>query len=188
MKSLIVAVTGMALAISAGAAAAAPPATGGTTPTPTPTPVPTPTPPPAPSPITTKSTPVQAHLRNAVIQNAPASGKFLNPGFTTIDGTQRLSCTSSCTIVVSAMVQVKTPGRWAICAVVDGNNINPPCPFQASSSQTGNWVTGNSQQSWPVGAGTHTVQTQVFVSSAAALGSWQTTRHITISQSLGSPL
>jgi hypothetical protein len=86
------------------------------------------------------------------------------------------------------MVQVATTGNWAICAVVDGKNISPPCPFQGSLPQVGSYVTGNSQQSWLVGAGTHTVQTQVFVSSAATLGNWQTTRQIRSSQDVGSPL
>jgi len=131
--------------------------------------------------------PVQVHLKNGVIQTA-SGGTTLNHGFNTIDGTQRLSCTTSCTIFTSAMVQLQTTGNWAICAVVDGKNINPPCPFQGSAAQRGTYITGNSQQSWPVSAGTHTVQTQVFVSSSnSKLGNWQTTREIANSQFINSP-
>jgi hypothetical protein len=192
MKSLMIAATGMALALSTSVGAAAGSNAG-------PKPVPAVFPPPTPIPVAPgKSSPVAGPtvlpgpiiLKNGVVQSS-LGGNTLSAGFNNLDSLQRLNCKSSCTILVSAMVQLSTAGNWAICAVVDGKNINPPCPYQGSLPDTGSYVTGNSQQSWTVAAGSHTVQTQVFVTSANAfpttLGNWQTTRLITNGQTINAP-
>src|SRR5579862_5565375 len=127
MKGFIVAaVAGTALAICAAGVEAQ---TGPVSPKPTPSnpsnPVtPAPGNPALSSPVNLQTSPATLgggsliHLKNAVIQNNAGAGKALSPGFNNLDGMQRLTCTTTCTINVSAMVQVSTTGRWAICAVV----------------------------------------------------------------------
>jgi len=78
------------------------------------------------------------------------------------------------------MVQISPPSgtAWAICALVDSTQINPPCPYQGTLPAVSAYVTGNSQQSFPVSQGTHTVQTQIYVSAASSGANWQTTDEI----------
>ncbi|HTT85140.1 MAG TPA: hypothetical protein VMF67_16810 [Rhizomicrobium sp.] len=118
-------------------------------------------------------------LKGNIIQYG-SGGTTLNAGFNNLDTAQTWNCTGStgCTIGVSAMVQLGNGGNWAICAVVDGNYINPPCPYQGNLPDTGSYVTGNSQQSYTVSSGSHTVQTQVYVTSSTTLANWQTTQQL----------
>lgn len=119
------------------------------------------------------------HLKGTIIQYG-AGGTTLNAGFNNVDTAQTWTCkgTKGCTITVSAMLQVGNGGNWAICGVVDGNYINPSCPYQGSLPDTGSYVVGNSQQNYTVSAGSHTVSTQVYVSSSTTLENWQTTQAI----------
>jgi len=60
---------------------------------------------------------------------------------------------------------------------VDNNYANPGCPYQGAATSA-NYQVGNSQQSYVVGSGSHTVKTQVYVANAATLGEWQFTYRI----------
>jgi len=119
------------------------------------------------------------HGRGGIIQYG-SGGNTLSAGFNNVDAQQTWNCTysSGCTITVGAMVQVGNGGNWAICAVVDGNYINPPCPYQGSLPDTGSYVTGSSAQNYTVSQGSHTVQTQIYVTSSTTLGNWQTRQGI----------
>lgn len=121
-------------------------------------------------------------LSGTIIQYG-AGGTTLNSGFNDLDTSESWDCKDKkgCTIAVSAMVQIgsaTTSGNWAICATVDGNYINPACPYQGSIPGTGSYVTGNSQQSYTVAMGTHTVQTTVYVTPSTTLENWQTTQQL----------
>jgi hypothetical protein len=81
-----------------------------------------------------------------------------------------------CAFILQASVQVSgTAGtEWSICSIVDGvpANVKPNCSIQGTLSPTGS--TGSVSQSAIVGAGSHTVQTSVYVqSNSAKIGSWQ---------------
>lgn len=120
------------------------------------------------------------HGKGWIIQYG--SGGTLVSGFNNLDTQQTWNCTNSsgCTVVVSAMVQIQNGGDWAICAVVDGNYINPPCPYQGNlpDAGTNGYVTGNGEQNWLVSQGSHTVQTQLYVTNPDTLGNWQTSQHL----------
>ena len=108
-----------------------------------------------------------------------SGGASLVPGFNNVDTATTIKCTNAagCTIGVSSMIQISPPAgtNWAICPVVDGNYINPPCPFQGNLADTSSFVTGNGQSNFQVATGTHTVQTQVYTDQAAGLYNWQVT-------------
>lgn len=98
------------------------------------------------------------------------SGSALAGGtFTIIDSPTTFSCTKACTISADSMVQYQ-PGasgvQWAICIYVDGSSIG--CPYQSQAANTFFQV-GNVQEAASLAIGNHTVQTQVFVSSASSL-------------------
>ena len=135
----------------------------------------------ASSPVGGAVKPGVIHGRGAIYQYG-SGGTTLNPGFNNVDATQTWNCTYSegCTITVSSMIQIGNGGDWAICAVVDGNYINPPCPYQGNLPDAGSngFVTGNGQQNWLVSQGSHTIQVQVYVTSATTLGNWQTQSHL----------
>jgi len=162
MKKHLIAITGLALAIPGfiGPATAAHHAS---------------------SPVPGYVVPGVVHGKGGIFQYG-SGGNALSPGFNNVDTQQTWNCTYSegCTITVSAMVQIQNGGDWAICAVVDGNYINPPCPYQGNlpDSGTNGYVTGNGQQNWVVGQGSHTVQVQVYVSTATTLANWQTQSHL----------
>src|SRR5262249_7098605 len=63
-------------------------------------------------------------------------GFTLSPGFTTIDTftgfCSRSRCTFGFELMVQAGNQTQRNNRWAICGVVDGNFVNPDCPFQGT--------------------------------------------------------
>jgi len=121
------------------------------------------------------------HGKGGVIQYG-SGGNTLSGGFNNVDSPTTWDCTYSegCTITTSAMIQIGNGGDWAICAVVDGNYINPPCPYQGNLPDSGSngYVVGNSQQNYLVAEGSHTIQTQVYVSSSTSLENWQTTSHL----------
>jgi hypothetical protein len=73
------------------------------------------------------------------------------------------------------MVQIAPPAgtSWAICPLVDGALINPPCPYQGTLPATGSFVTGNGLSNIAVPSGSHTVQLQVYTSQASTLFNWQ---------------
>lgn len=133
------------------------------------------------SPVAGFVTPGVIHGRGAIYQYG-SGGTALNAGFNNVDAQQTWNCTysSGCTITVSSMIQIQNGGDWAICAVVDGNYINPPCPYQGNlpDAGTNGYVTGNGQQNYIVGQGSHTVQVQVYVTTATTLGNWQTQSHL----------
>ena len=121
-----------------------------------------------------------AHLKGTVI--VYGSGGSLAAGFNNIDSATTLSCGTAptCTIAAADMAQLEagTNGSlWAICVLVDGNYANPGCPYQGAATSA-NYQVGNSQQSYVVGSGSHTVQTQVYVANAATLGEWSFTYKI----------
>ena len=108
-----------------------------------------------------------------------SGGAGLVPGFNNVDTATTIKCanTAGCTIGVASMVQIAPPAgtSWAICPVVDGNLISPPCPFQGSLPDVSSFVTGNGQSNFAVANGTHTVQLQVYVDQSSSLYNWQVT-------------
>lgn len=123
---------------------------------------------------------VPVKLKNSVI--VYGDGGSLAAGFNNIDSGTTLACGTApaCTVTAADMVQLiaGTNGSlWAICILVDGNYANPGCPYQGASTSA-NYQVGNSQQSFVVGSGNHTVQTQVYVTDASTLGEWQATYRI----------
>lgn len=123
---------------------------------------------------------VPIKLKNSVI--VYGDGASLASGFNNIDSGTTLSCGAApaCTITADDMAQMiaGTNGSlWAICVVVDGNYANPGCPYQGAATSA-NYQVGNSQQSFVVGSGNHTVQTQVYVANASTLGEWQVSYRI----------
>ena len=108
-----------------------------------------------------------------------SGGAALVPGFNNVDAATSINCANAagCTITVTSMVQIAPPAgtNWAICPVVDGTYINPPCPFQGHLPNTSSFVTGNGLSNFQVATGAHTVQLQVYVDQASALYNWQVT-------------
>lgn len=119
-------------------------------------------------------------FKDSIIQYGSGGASLTGGSFTAIDSAETFTCGSSCTLTVSAMVQLEagSGNNWAICAEVDGTLINPACPYQGNTADTGSYVTGNSQQNYTVSAGSHTVQTTVYVSSTTTLANWQTTQSL----------
>jgi hypothetical protein len=80
---------------------------------------------------------------------------------------------SGCTFGFQDMIQVGNSGtsgnRWAICGLVDGNFVNPPCPFQGIVLGSGLFSVGNSLQTFHSAAGPHTLQLFVYVDAPALL-------------------
>ncbi len=123
-----------------------------------------------PATVTTSTTET---LQYSVIQYTGA-GTALSPGFNAVFQTVVNCPAFGCTFGFEDMIQVGLSGttgnRWAICGEVDGNFINPPCPFQGVVPE-GLYETRNSLQSWVhVGAGAHTLTVLVYVDAAATLG------------------
>ena len=97
----------------------------------------------------------------------------LQAGFNLAFQTVETCPTNGCTFGFADMIQVGNSGtsgnRWAICGAVDGNFINPPCPFQGIVLGAGLYSVGNSLQNWHSGAGGHTLQLYVYVDAPALL-------------------
>jgi len=116
-------------------------------------------------------------LVNVTENWATAAGIGLVAGFNNLDNPTTVKCGNSggCTIISEAEVQI-APGSgalWAICMLVDGNYANPGCPYQGTLPGAGSYLTGNARTNFAVAFGSHTVQTQVYVSVASTLGEWQ---------------
>jgi len=116
-------------------------------------------------------------LVNVTENWATAAGTSLVAGFNNLDAATSVSCGNAggCTIIANSMVQISPPAGtlWAICTVVDGNYANPGCPYQGTLPGAGSYLVGNARANYFVSAGSHTVQTQVYVSNASTLGEWQ---------------
>jgi len=116
-------------------------------------------------------------LVNDHINSASAAGITLFSGFNNLDAATTIKCnnTAGCTFSVGSMVQASLPAGtfWAICALVDGTYMTPGCPYQGTLPAAGSYVTGNARFNYAVAQGTHTVQSQVYVSAESTLGGWQ---------------
>jgi hypothetical protein len=106
------------------------------------------------------------------------SGVSAAAGFTTID-TNKVTCANNagCTIDFGIMMQVGNnsvaTNRYAICALVDGNYINPGCPFQGEVPTDGTYLVGNYRGNYKVAKGSHTVSFQAYIDDAAFVEEWQ---------------
>jgi hypothetical protein len=88
--------------------------------------------------------------------------------FTTI-AASNVKCTNTngCSIGIESMVQIQSGGGdWAICLLIDGAQTS--CQFQGVQSGPSSFVVGNARGWGTVAAGTHSVQTQVYVSGPSA--------------------
>lgn len=116
-------------------------------------------------------------LVNDHINSASAASVTLDAGFNNLDAATTIKCNNAagCTFSVGSMVQISPPAGtyWAICALVDGTYMTPGCPYQGTVPAVGTYVTGNARFNYAVAQGTHTVQSQVYVSATSTLGNWQ---------------
>jgi hypothetical protein len=115
-------------------------------------------------------------LQKTYFETGTANGAALAAGFNPYGSTQTVNCTvtAGCTILVNANVQVgaaATINPSAIVIKVDGATINAPfnTPVSTSSFTVMTYQTGI-----PVPTGTHTVSTEVYVSSATTLHRYNT--------------
>jgi hypothetical protein len=121
---------------------------------------------------------------NVSVQNQSGFGSGLAPGFNNVDAPHSIACPATkapCTIETVAMIQFDsgvggfTPGPYAICLLVDGNYNT--CPYLNSGANNGFFTTGTATGYLTVGAGTHSVQTQLYVSGNSALYNYDIAYH-----------
>jgi hypothetical protein len=121
---------------------------------------------------------------NVSVQNASGNGSALAPGFNVLDSSHSIACPATkapCTIEMIAMVQFdsgvggSTPGPYAICLVVDGNYNT--CPYLNSGANNGFFTAGTATGYLTVGAGTHSVSSQLYVSGSSALYNYDIAYH-----------
>ena len=95
------------------------------------------------------------------------------PAGTTVIDTQKIKCSNAdgCIISVAAMVQAISnsgSGQWEICALVDGNLVQPGCPVQGTVPSS-NYVVGNLRVDASVDSGTYTLQTEIVMPAAGSI-------------------
>ena len=104
-------------------------------------------------------------------------GASIGAGYHNLDAPTSIKCSNAagCTISVGATAQVAPPAgaTWAICAAVDGAYIAPACPFMGVLPGGGSYVAGSERFHATITQGTHTVQSQVYISATSLLGNWQ---------------
>ena len=135
----------------------------------------------SPTPSTAKSNAATAAVAHKApityINSGSSGGSALNPGFNNVDAATTINCPAAagCTIGVRSMVQIAPPAgtNWAICPVVDGLSMSPPCPYQGLLPSTSSFVTGNGLSNFAVAKGPHTVQLQVYVDQTSGLYNWE---------------
>jgi hypothetical protein len=121
---------------------------------------------------------------NVSVQNANGGGSALVGGFNNVDSPHTIQCPAAkapCTIETVAMIQFDsgaagfTPGPYAVCLLVDGNYNT--CPYLNSGTNNGFFTTATATGYLTVGAGAHSVQTQLYVSASSALYNFDIAYH-----------
>ena len=96
------------------------------------------------------------------------SGTALASGFNAVNEPQKMTCHAEqgCLLSSITMIMPNDPGGAYVCTFVDGVPLGPPAPSP---------IVGylNFLQSKRVAAGTHSVQTKVFVQSPTFLLPWE---------------
>lgn len=133
--------------------------------------------PPAPA-AATLHTPIGMLVHSAV-GDIPSTGAF-----TDLDAPTVVRCPSDngCTIVITAMAQVRTnaaDGYWALCPGVDGNITPAACPFQGRLTDQGGVVVGNVQADYQVAKGNHAVYTKAFFATGGIVSNYHVVYELT---------
>ena len=102
-------------------------------------------------------------------------------GFTAIDSPVTINCgnTAGCTIVVTSFAepggQTTSGVQWGICTNLDGSTGAGICTYQGVLPSDGTYVSGSFTNVLTVAHGTHTVQAELFLTSAAVLAQYSNT-------------
>jgi hypothetical protein len=102
-------------------------------------------------------------------------------GFTAIDSPVTITCgnTAGCTIVVTSFAepggQSSSGNAWGICTNLDGTIGAGICTFQGVLPSDGSFVSGSFTNVLSVAKGTHTVQAELYLTSAAELAQYSNT-------------
>jgi hypothetical protein len=108
-----------------------------------------------------------------------AAGKPpLVSGFTALDPLSSITCPAQCRIIATIMATITSStngNNWALCASGDGLFFDQPeCVFQTAAGTSGP-ATGTEIHSLCFAAGSHTLQSDIYVDSSATLGPWSVT-------------
>ncbi|HJV68360.1 hypothetical protein [Ideonella sp.] len=115
-------------------------------------------------------------LLKSFFDTANEGGKPLGAGsFTTVGSQLTLNCanTAGCTIAGNFSAQLgagASENNAAVCVVVDGASVS--CPFNSIIRPGGGFQVMNYQTFTSVALGNHTVDMQVFSSTASTLFRW----------------
>jgi hypothetical protein len=102
-------------------------------------------------------------------------------GFTAIDSPVTITCanTAGCTIVVTSFAepggQSASGDLWGICTSLDGTIGEGICTFQGALPSDDTFISGSFTNVLTVAKGTHTVQAELYLSSAAELAQYSNT-------------
>jgi hypothetical protein len=106
--------------------------------------------------------------------------------FTDIDSPLKFTCpTGGCTVSAEVTAQVggttAADNLFAVCGLLDGNYMPPAdgCPYNGETLVDGGFSTGTftfTQNG--VHAGSHTLQSQIFIAQGGELGSYTITYHL----------
>jgi hypothetical protein len=132
--------------------------------------------------------PLKGKLLTTRVVGNGVSGALTGAGtFNNVDAPQSFNCPATkapCTVEGDMNVQVDSgangtnAGWWAICLLVDGSAISL-CPYIDAGAANGGFET-STQIGYvgSLGAGTHTVQTQVYTSNAVYVYTYNITYHV----------
>jgi hypothetical protein len=127
------------------------------------------------------SPPTQNHKLTHTFVDIGAPEASDGAGFTPIDSPVNIICgnTAGCTIVVTSFAepggQTSSGDAWGICTNLDGTIGAGICTFQGVVPSDGSFVSGSFTNVLPVTKGSHTVQAELFLSSAATLAQYTNT-------------
>jgi hypothetical protein len=113
------------------------------------------------------------HKDVALVANfASGSLHSLAAGWNPIDPVTTIKCpgTKPCTVFISTNAQVASSDSgtlWALCTYIDGSTLaNGSCYYQSLATSTGSWISGTELSNLTVSPGSHTIQTDIYASSA----------------------
>jgi hypothetical protein len=125
-------------------------------------------------------------LQSTTIVQGESDVEITAATFTSIDSPLKFTCpTGGCTVSVEVNAQMggttDTSNFFAVCGLLDGNFMPPPgggngCPYVGETQVDGGYSVGTFvfTQSG-VHAGSHTLQSQVFINQGALLGNYSIT-------------
>jgi hypothetical protein len=123
-------------------------------------------------------------LKNNIVANG-FSGAATVSGFNNVDSPHNIICPATkapCQIEMIAMIQFDSgagggaPGANAVCLLVDGGTYNT-CPYMNAGGGNGFFTADTATGYVQVAAGTHTVQTQLYVAGSSTIYNYDIAYH-----------